>query len=625
MLGDLEDFAASTPLQLENLASGAQRLIAFGTAADDVIEKMENLGNASMGNQERMDRLIDAYGKVQAKGRASMEELNRFTEAGVPLMQALAENLELTNEELFKFVSQGKVGFADVDRALESLTTGEGQFAGMLEEQSQTLTGVMSTLRDNVKSLAGSMTEGLLPALKDTATWLTTVADNARDAHDAVAAWRLANQGIGDISNLDPEAQVAAIDAQIEAIRSAIQQARGFIEEGGMKAGGMFFPIDVKEYEQKILLLENQWSELGRKRASLLKEIKDAQDDVNETTEEADEHLKALKEAYAQTEQGIIDATIEQIKYFETFKQGPMAMAVLEDLRQKLEELYLAGAKMAELNPLGMMPETFKPQASPFPSDLMFGDAARFSGTGPISHQLGMLNRFDWQAEISKATMGGAANAASGANNIMMPEDFKVPALTKQFTDLQGAVGIANAALLEFQLVMAGTNPDIANTAKYIQDFKDNVKDQALTAALGTLTTAFKDLGQAITFPEGANAMDMLLGQLSGITSQLSNIFLAAAARALMDPKIPTEIGLGLLALAIGSAFFSGLFGGGKQKLASNRRASQSNDLPDPATARRGTTHEGETVIINYNGDVFTHDEREATTLATVRAAGGNR
>ena len=73
----------------------------------------------------------------------------------------------------------------------------------------------------------------------------------------------------------------------------------------------------------------------------------------------------------------------------------------------------------------------------------------------------------------------------------------------------------------------------------------------------------------------------------------------------------------------LGSAIFSGLFAGGAQNMAAARTGSASS-LPSPSTVR-GTVRSGDSITINYNGDVFTNDEREATTLATVRAAGGNR
>ena len=50
-----------------------------------------------------------------------MEQLNRFIEAGVPIMGELEKQTGLTGNEVFKLVSQGKIGFKDVETALNSL------------------------------------------------------------------------------------------------------------------------------------------------------------------------------------------------------------------------------------------------------------------------------------------------------------------------------------------------------------------------------------------------------------------------------------------------------------------------------------------------------------------------
>jgi len=167
LLKDIEQFAASTPFEMPGLVNGAKRLLAFGVSAGDVVEKMRNLGNAASGNSDQLDRLILAYGKLQAKGRASMEELNMFTEAGVPIIKALEKQMGVTTEELFKMISAGKIQFSDVDQALTSLTTGSGQFAGLIEKQSKTFSGALSTFKDNLSLAGRALVEGFLPPLTE--------------------------------------------------------------------------------------------------------------------------------------------------------------------------------------------------------------------------------------------------------------------------------------------------------------------------------------------------------------------------------------------------------------------------------------------------------------------------
>ncbi len=223
VVGELRDFSASTPLQFQTITKGAQNLMAFGIEADSVKTKMEMLGNASMGNEQKLDSLVRAYGKINAKGKASLEELNMITEAGVPILQTLADQYGVSTEELFKMISAGKVGFADVDQALTSLTTGTGQFAGMLEKQSQTLNGVMSTFKDNLNLTLAELMETLLPAIKQVLTSIIDMMGRLRNSESFQAFAK--NMGavlsgiITVIGNL-PE-YVATI---VEAIKSFIDE-----------------------------------------------------------------------------------------------------------------------------------------------------------------------------------------------------------------------------------------------------------------------------------------------------------------------------------------------------------------------------------------------------------------
>ncbi len=163
ILGDLQKFSAATPLSFESIADGAINLMAFGTAADDVMTEMKMMGDLSMGNTGKMERLVQAYGKLRSKGKASMEEINRFTEAGVPLLDQLAKNLGASTEEVFKLVSSGKVGFLDVQEALRDLTGEGGKFAGMLEKQADSVNGKWSTLKDTLSLTMIKVGEAMRP------------------------------------------------------------------------------------------------------------------------------------------------------------------------------------------------------------------------------------------------------------------------------------------------------------------------------------------------------------------------------------------------------------------------------------------------------------------------------
>lgn len=167
LMGNLEDFAARTPLETDDVVTATQLLLSYGLAEDEVMEKMQQLGDLSQGNAEKLNRVALAYGQMLAKGKVTGEELRQMTEAGVPLMQALADSMGVTTGELSKLIEKSEVGIPELNAAIQSMTSEGGQFFGMMEKQSQTMGGIMSTIKDNITIFARDVGEESFEQLKD--------------------------------------------------------------------------------------------------------------------------------------------------------------------------------------------------------------------------------------------------------------------------------------------------------------------------------------------------------------------------------------------------------------------------------------------------------------------------
>lgn len=155
-LMDLRDFSLSTPFGFEEITDASKRLLAYGVAAEELVPTMEMLGNitAAVGT-DKMPQLILAYGQVRAATRLTGMELRQFTETGVPMLAALAESMNVPIESIQKMVSEGKVGFGDVQKALQLLTGEGGKYSELMEKQSKTMYGVQEKLSDMWKMFLG--------------------------------------------------------------------------------------------------------------------------------------------------------------------------------------------------------------------------------------------------------------------------------------------------------------------------------------------------------------------------------------------------------------------------------------------------------------------------------------
>ena len=182
MIEDLQDFAARTPFEMEEIVPDAQLLLNYGVAAEDLIETMTRLGDLSQGQAEKLDRISLAYGQMLAKGKVTNEELLQLTEAGAPVMQELADNLQVSTAELQDMVSGGVVGIGELNAAIESLTTGSGKFAGMMEAQSRTLAGQWASLKDEIGQTARAIGEESFDTLKNSLSEVSDELNRMRES-----------------------------------------------------------------------------------------------------------------------------------------------------------------------------------------------------------------------------------------------------------------------------------------------------------------------------------------------------------------------------------------------------------------------------------------------------------
>ncbi len=159
-LADLTKFAAETPFELPGLISASQKFLAMGFAAKDVIPILTSVGDAVAGlggGQEQIDRATLALGQMAAKGKASADEMLQLTELGIPAWQALADKIGVSVPEAMKQVENGTVDSGTAINAV--LTSMDDHFAGLMEQQSHTFAGLLSTMKDTFGQAAGQVVE----------------------------------------------------------------------------------------------------------------------------------------------------------------------------------------------------------------------------------------------------------------------------------------------------------------------------------------------------------------------------------------------------------------------------------------------------------------------------------
>lgn len=165
LMAEMVDLAAKTPFDLRGVASGARQLLAYGFAAKEITDTLSRLGNVAAGLGLPLERLTYLYGTTAVQGRLYARDMLQFTSSGIPVLQELANMYGKTTEEINKMVSDGKIGFEDVRKVIENMTNEGGKFYNLMQEQSKTITGLISNLGDALDTMfndIGKSQEGII-------------------------------------------------------------------------------------------------------------------------------------------------------------------------------------------------------------------------------------------------------------------------------------------------------------------------------------------------------------------------------------------------------------------------------------------------------------------------------
>ena len=181
VIAAITKFSGETPFSNSDLRDAGKLLLTAQVPADQLIGKLRMLGDVASGTGKPIEEYAAIFQKVKNTGKFGLEQINQLAERGVPIYGQLQSQLGVTREELGTMISAGKLGFNDMEKALEGLTTGQGLFAGGMAAQSQTFAGLWSTLKDNVaivlEKIVGGFTMMLKPAMSFAIVILQKIAE----------------------------------------------------------------------------------------------------------------------------------------------------------------------------------------------------------------------------------------------------------------------------------------------------------------------------------------------------------------------------------------------------------------------------------------------------------------
>jgi hypothetical protein len=159
ILGNLRSTANASPFEPNSLYGVAREFTGRGMPKEMLESRTGEMGDIASGlggSKDVLDRLTLAYGEAYDQKTFDNRILRQFSEAGVPLTEAMMDVMGLKPDQIQQFlkaVHDKTVGFDILDKAIYGLTHG-GLFTDGMKNFASTYIGILTTFTGQLKGTA---------------------------------------------------------------------------------------------------------------------------------------------------------------------------------------------------------------------------------------------------------------------------------------------------------------------------------------------------------------------------------------------------------------------------------------------------------------------------------------
>lgn len=208
-LEELKTMANVTPFEYSDLTGMSRTLKTFGYDRDHILPTLSIVGDAGAAlgmSAEDMNWVATSLGRMNSSGKTTLEYINPLQERGIDAVGAIAKALDLSKGDVYDLISDGAIAGEDAARCI--LRAMAESFSGAMSEQSQTMSGLQSTLEDANAELNNAMGEGYNEARKEglqsEIDFLSgETGQQMQDAYKQIGEWKAALENSKEEMNRD--------------------------------------------------------------------------------------------------------------------------------------------------------------------------------------------------------------------------------------------------------------------------------------------------------------------------------------------------------------------------------------------------------------------------------------
>lgn len=195
-LTNLVGMANSTPFLYDDLTSMSKTLATYGYDADSILPVLQTIGDAgaALGQSTNdMTAVATAIGRMKSSNKTTLEYLNILNDRGIGAVGMLSDAYGVDQGTMYSMISKGEVAGQDAARII--LDALSDSFAGSMEAQSKTFSGITSTIEGLQQELDNAMGEGYnqtrMQGLEAQKEWLAgDSGQEMQEAYTAIGAWK---------------------------------------------------------------------------------------------------------------------------------------------------------------------------------------------------------------------------------------------------------------------------------------------------------------------------------------------------------------------------------------------------------------------------------------------------
>jgi tape measure domain-containing protein len=225
LIADLTKFSIITPFTPDQVFRSAKALLAFGVEADKIIPTLKQLGDVSAGTGKDLTEMAVIFGQIRSTGRLMGQDLLQLINAGFNPLQVISEKTGKSVADLKKEMEKGLISFEMVDQAFKSATSEGGTFFNLMEAQSQSVSGKLSTIQGNIEEIGKAIFFANEGPISDTVGNIANLTSNVEGLSnivtgfiEAVTLWaRIGLIGLNELGKSGDEAEEAYKLANAEA------------------------------------------------------------------------------------------------------------------------------------------------------------------------------------------------------------------------------------------------------------------------------------------------------------------------------------------------------------------------------------------------------------------------